>query len=61
VLEDSNRDARLALIHTPEQPAVLSKEVLNVQFKNNPSKYIPPELIDHIEQSIIGTIHQIDE
>jgi hypothetical protein len=54
VLEDDVREKRMRLLYIPENPIQLSLDVLRDQFESNQAAYLPPELITHWKDIIIG-------
>jgi hypothetical protein len=58
VLEDDVREKRMKLLHKPEQPVTLTKDVLIQQFTDKQSKYIIPELVKRMKEIIIRKINK---
>jgi hypothetical protein len=58
VFDDDHHNIVMKRLHTPEQLAELSKDVLIAQFMNNQIYFISVELREHMKDIIIGKIQK---
>jgi hypothetical protein len=54
VLDNPERDRMMNMLQTPEQPILLTVDVLAKQFEDNQGKYFSKEMADHWKETIIG-------